>query len=230
MIAVHKNPRGTAMPVLHGFSYSNYYNIPKHALLYKGVAFTENLLYPSAAGYNKLSPALKVPSLTTDDGQHLSEAAVLCEYIEDAYPAKPLFPAEVVARNKVRQLMHMAELYVELPNRRLISYSFSNQPAPEQLIQEVSAVVERGINSINALATFKPWVFGAEFTMADIYLYYVLMVADLGGAMTGIDLNTRIPGLEAWRSTFAAEPASQQVAADMEANREGFFGYIKSLG
>ena len=117
------------MPTLHGFSYSNYYNMPKHALLYKGVAFEEDLVYPSAAGYNELSPALKVPSLTTDDGKHLSEAAVLCEYIEDAYPEKPLFPSEPVARNQVRQLMHMAELYLELPFRRLLPFSFSGQQA-----------------------------------------------------------------------------------------------------
>ena len=130
------------MPTLHGFSYSNYYNMPKHALLYKGVTFEEDLKYPSAEGYSKFSPALKVPSLTTDDGQQLSEAAVLCEYIEDAYPDKPLFPADPVERNKVRQLMHMAELYIELPNRRLLPFSFSNQPAPEQLINEIKSVVE----------------------------------------------------------------------------------------
>jgi len=217
------------MPVLHGFSYSNYYNMPKHALLYKGVSFEEDLVYPSAQGYNKLSPALKVPSLTTDTGEHLSEAAVLCEYIEDAYPQKPLLPADAIARNKNRQLMHMAELYIELPNRRLIPYSFRNTPAPEQLLSEVVAVVDRGINSINALATFDPWVLGDEFTMADIYLFYVLTVAEMGGQMTGIDLNARISGLEQWRTAFAADPISQKVSADMEANREGFFGYIQSL-
>jgi len=217
------------MPILHGFSYSNYYNMPKHALLYKGINFEEDLVYPSAEGYNKLSPALKVPSLTTDDGQHLSEASVLCEYIEDAYPVKPLFPTDPVARNRVRQLMHMAELYLELPNRRLIAYSFSNQPAPEQLVNEVKAVVDRGINSINALATFNPQVMGDEFTMADIYLYYVLMVADMGGGMTGVDLNSSIPGLEKWRATMAADPITRKVEADTEANRESFFGYVKSL-
>ena len=179
------------MPTLHGFSYSNYYNIPKHALLYKGVGFEEDLVYPSADGYEKLSPALKVPSLTTDDGQHLSEAAVLCEYIEDAYPEKPLLPKDPFARNRVRQIMHMAELYLELSNRRLIGYAFSGQAAPESLLDEVRAVVERGINSINALATFDPWVCGAEFTMADIYLFYVLAVADMGSASTGINLNER---------------------------------------
>jgi glutathione S-transferase len=216
------------MPTLHGFSYSNYYNIPKHALLYKGVAFLEDLVYPSAEGYNKLSPALKVPSITTDDGQHLSEAAVLCEYIEDAYPEKPLFPTDVFARNKTRQLMHMAELYLELPNRRLIPYSFSNQSVPDKLVAEVVSVVERGINSVNALATFDPWVLGTEFTMADIYLYYVLTIAEMGGRITGVDLAKRIPGLEDWRSAFAADPISQAVAADTEANREGFFDYINS--
>ena len=217
------------MPTLHGFAYSNYYNIVKHTLLHKGVSFEEDLVYPSAEGYNKFSPALKVPSLTTDDGQRLSEAAVLCEYIEEAYPDKPLFPTDIIERNKVRQLVHMAELYLELPNRRLLPYSFSNQPAPEQLVNEIKSVVDRGVNSINALASFSPWTFGDDFNMADIYLYYVLVVSDMGSAMTGVDLNSRIPGLAAWREAFAESSISQRVAADTEANKEGFFNYIKSM-
>ena len=125
--------------------------------------------------------------------------------------------------------MRMTELYLELPNRRLLPFRFSNQPAPEPLITEVVAVVDRGINSINALATFDPWVLGAELTMADIYLFYALTVAEMGSKITGVDLNDRIPGLENWYATLSADPISQKVAADTEANREGFFGYIKSL-
>ena len=112
------------MPTLHGFSYSNYYNMPKHALLYKGVSFEEDLVYPNAPGYNKLNPALKVPSFTTDEGQHLSEASVICEFIDESYPEKPLFPTEIFARNSTRQLMRVAELYLELPNRRLLPFAF----------------------------------------------------------------------------------------------------------
>ena len=217
------------MPTLHGFSFSNYYNIPKHALLFKGVDFAENLVYPNADGYDQLSPALKVPSLTTDDGHHLSEAAVLCEYIEDAYPEKPLLPTDTFERNKCRQVMHMAELYLELPNRRLIPFSFSNRPPPAELTSEIVPVVERGINSINALATFDPWVLGKQFTMADIYLFYVLAVADMGSAATGVELDERIPGLKAWRLKFANDPITQRVANDSAANREGFFEYVKSI-
>ncbi len=214
------------MPTLHGFSYSNYYNIPKHVLLYKGVSFEEDLVYPSAPGYDKLSPALKVPSLTTDNGEHLSETSVLCEYLEEAYPEKPLFPKGSFERNKVRQLMHMAELYLELPNRRLIGFAFSGSTAPDALVEEVKAVVERGINSVNALASFDPWVLGSEYTMADIYLFYVLAVADMGSGSTGINLNEKIPGLEAWRGKFAEDPITQKIHADMQANKESFFSYI----
>ncbi len=103
------------MLTLHGFSYSNYYNIPKHALLYKGVEFAEDLVYPSAEGYAEYNPALKVPSLTTPDGRHLAEAAVLCDYIEDAYPEPPLLPADPAARAHVRQIMHASELYLSCP-------------------------------------------------------------------------------------------------------------------
>ena len=192
------------------------------ALPLKRILFT-----PAQKITSQLSPALKVPSLTTDEGQHLSEASVLCEYIEEAYPDKPLLPTTPIARNKNRQLMRMTELYLELPNRRLLPFSFSNQPAPEALIAEVIAVVDRGINSLNALATFDPFVLGEEFTMADIYLFYALTVANMGCAITGVDLNARIPGLESWHARFAADPISQKVAADMEANRAGFFGYIQ---
>jgi len=87
-------------------------------------------------------------------------------------------------------------------------------------------VLERGINSIDALASFDPWVAGSEYTMADIYLFYVLAVADMGSASTGIDLNEQVPGLNAWRERFSADEIAQEVAADMKANKESFFNYI----
>ena len=86
---------------LHGFSYRKYQNIPKHALLHKGGAFEEDLVYPSADGNDRFSPARKVPSMTTAYGRHLADAAVMCEYIEDVYPEPALFSAEPWSRNRV---------------------------------------------------------------------------------------------------------------------------------
>ena len=130
-----------------------------------------------------------------------------------------MLPTDPIAWNKNRQLMRMTELYLKLPNRSLLPFSFGNQPAPKPLVTKVIAVVNR---SIDALATFDPWVLGSRLTMADFYLFYVLTVAEMGNEITGIDLNARIPGLENWRATLAADQVSQKVAADTEANREGF--------
>lgn len=84
--------------------------------MYKGESFTENLVYLSAQDYRKPGPALAVPCLTTDEGQHLSETSLLCEYLEEMYSDEPLMPTTPLDRNKNRQLMHTAELYLELPN------------------------------------------------------------------------------------------------------------------
>ena len=50
----------------------------------------------------------------------------------------------------------------------------------------------------------------------------------MGSASTGIDLDERIEGLEAWREKFAQSEVTQKVAADTAANRESFFNYISS--
>jgi glutathione S-transferase len=38
------------MITLHGFAYSNYYNIIKHVLLHKGLPFEEDLQFGNAEG------------------------------------------------------------------------------------------------------------------------------------------------------------------------------------
>ena len=214
------------MLTLHGFSYSNYYNIPKHALLYKDVPFTEQLAWPSDDGFDALSPARKVPALTTDDGLHLSEASVLCEYIEDAYPEPALLPADPGARNRVRQIMRVSELYLELPCRRLLAFAFGGGEPPQALADEVNGVVDRGVACMNGLCTIDPFLAGSTITMADIYVRYVFSVVGTGGRILGRDIAADIDGLSAWLERMAEDPVSQRIDADQEANREAFFAYI----
>ena len=217
------------MLMLHGFSYSNYYNIPKHALLHKGVAFEEDLVYPSADGYDRFSPARKVPSMTTADGRHLAEAAVMCEYIEDAYPEPALFPAEPWSRNRVREIMHMSELYLELPCRRLLLFSYGGTTPPEALMAEVNGVVDRGVACMNERCEIWPWLTGETFTMANIYVRYVFSVVAIGVNLLKRDIVSEIDGLGDWLARMSELPKSRRIDADLEANRESFFAYIASL-
>ena len=144
------------MVTLHGFPYSNYYNIAKHVLLYKEIPFVEHLTYGSDDDWLEISPLGKIPALTTDDGRHLSESSVICDFLEENYPQKPLYPAAAGERAAIRQIMKVAELYLELPCRRLIPYVFQGTLPSEPLQQEVRQAVSRGIGALTRLCQFNP--------------------------------------------------------------------------
>jgi glutathione S-transferase len=215
------------MPTLHGFAASNYYNIVKHCLLHKGVPFTENLVYPGAPALLAVSPAGKVPALTTDSGMSLSESSVLVEYIEEAYPAKPLLPRDPEQRARVRQVMKVAELYLELPARRLLPAVLGNVPVSDAVKKEVQLTLDKGCASLAQLAHFSPWVWGTELTLADIYLRYVLAIPKLvGPSQLQWDVLPAVPGLAEWDARMAEDAVSKQVDADQQGNMQDFMAYV----
>ncbi|MEQ9395554.1 glutathione S-transferase family protein [Haliea sp.] len=220
------------MLTLHGFSSSNYYNIVKHCLLHKGVPFDEHLVYPGMPELVALSPAGKVPALTTASGTTLSESSVLIEYIEEAYPDKPLLPKDPEQRAQVRQVMKMAELYLELPARRLLPAVLGNVPVSDAVKKEVRLTLDKGTASLGQLARFKPWVCGDELSLADIYLRYVLAIPKLvGPSQLQWDVLPAVPGLAEWDARMAEDAVSKQVDADQQANMKEFMAYVgKAMG
>ena len=217
------------MITLHGFSFSNYYNIVKHALMYKGIPFEERLVYPNTPEMMPVNPVGKVPAMTTEQGTHLSESSVLADYLEDAYPEKPLYPPDAQARARVRQLMKVSELYLDLPARRLIPVQFFDAPPDETVQEEVRAVLDRGTRSINALASFAPYVAGDSFTLADIYLRYALAVPMLvGPPQLGWQATDEIQGLSDWLTLMADSDISRKIDADLKDNESDFRAFLAS--
>lgn len=230
---IPRRPRGMSshgalvVLTLHGFAASNYYNIAKYVLLYKGLPFEERLVYTGGDEWLAVSPVGKVPALTTGDGQHLSETTVLCDYLEDAYPQKPLYPADPFERARVRQIMKVSELYLELPSRRLIAYAFSGKPAPEPVLAEVRHVTRRGINAMKYLCRFAPWIAGGDLTMADVYVHYVnSVVQGVGARQMDWDILAEIPGMKDWNRTMRDSDIARAIEVDRRANEPEFHAYI----
>lgn len=217
------------MITLHGFPTSNYYNIVKHALLYKEIPFQEYLIFTDNDKLLTVSPVGKVPAITTDEGVTLSESSVICDFIEEAYPDIPLYPESATERAIVRQIMKIAELYFELPSRRLIPYVFSGTAAPDTLKQEVRQVLARGIPALNQLCQFSPWIAGQALTMADIYMHYVNVVV-IGCASTQLDWDVlaEIPGMKEWNKTMSQSDIAQKIEADRVANMPEFMTHVKA--
>ncbi|OYV31266.1 MAG: glutathione S-transferase, partial [Acidocella sp. 20-61-6] len=54
--------------------------------------------------YLALNPAATVPTLVEDNGLVIPDSAVICEYLEDAYPETPLLGRTIAERVEVRRL------------------------------------------------------------------------------------------------------------------------------
>lgn len=217
------------MLTLHGFAASNYYNIVKYALLYKELPFQENLMFAGSDELLRVSPVGKVPAITTDKGITLSESSVICDFIEETYPAIPLYPESATERAAVRQIMKISELYFELPSRRLIPYVFSGTNAPDAVKEEVRQVLTRGITALNRLCQFSPWIAGEQFTMADIYVHYVNTIVNAFAAtQLDWDVLAEIPGMKEWNDTMSQSDIAQKIEADRLANMPKFMQHVKA--
>jgi glutathione S-transferase len=217
------------MLTLHGFAYSNYHNIVKHALMAKGIPFEENLVYPGTPELMAVNPTGKVPAMTTAKGTVLGESSVLLEYLEDAYPDRPLYPADPEARARVRQLMKVSELYFDLPARRLLPAVFARVAVDQAVKDEVRMTLDRGVRSLNTLASFSPFVAGKELSLADIYLRYALAIPRMvGPGQLNWDVMAEVEGLAAWDAMMADSDIARKIDGDMQANRSDFMAYIGS--
>src|SRR5262245_35133375 len=139
---------------LCGFHLSNYHNKVRLALLEKGIEFQEDSnVHPSQRDeYLALSPMGKVPYLELEGGLRLRESEVILEYIEEAYPGKPLLPKEPLARARVRELITFMELHMELVVRRLYGAIFFNGKVSDETRQEVERDITKGIRAFKSIA------------------------------------------------------------------------------
>lgn len=217
------------MITLHGFAASNYYNIVKHTLLYKELPFQENLIFAGSDELLIVSPVGKVPAITTAEGFNLSESSVICDFLEETYPAIPLYPESATERALVRQIMKISELYFELPSRRLIPYVFSGTSAPDTVKEEVRQVLTRGIIALNRLCQFSPWIAGEAFTMADIYVHYVSTIVNaFASTQLDWDVLAEIAGMKEWNKVMRQSDIAQKIEADRSANMPEFMAHVKA--
>ncbi len=203
---------------LYGFAVSNYYNMVKQTLEEKAISYEEISAIPSQGDeFKAKSPMGKVPCIETDHG-FISETAAILDYLEESYPNPRLFPAEVFARSKVREIMRITELYIELPARRHFQHLFFSTPRNDAAFTEVKPILENGVSALSHLVKPAPFLCGAEMTYADIYAYHTFGYANaVTTKLYDWDIIAAIPGLKASLAAMAARPSTKRVDADQQA-------------
>ena len=206
---------------LCGFRISNYHNKVRIVLLEKGIEFEEDdACTPKQTDeYLARSPMGKAPFLELAGGRRLSESQVICEYLEEAYPQKPLLPKDPFERAKVRELVTYMELHMELPARRLYGQVFFKRGnVSEEISQAVQKDLAKGVRGFKALAKFSPFLAGEALTLADCAAFVHLPLVSLTSRLAyGRDFLEELPQVKPYLKMLDERPAFQQVNEDRKA-------------
>ena len=204
---------------LCGFRISNYHNKVRIALLEKGVPFEEdsNVKPSQEADYVARSPMGKVPYLEVD-GTRIRESGAILEYLEDAFPQKPLLPKDPLERARVRELVIFIELHLELVARRMYGMLAGGKPVSDETRQRVERDLAKGARALKAVAKFEPYIAGNALTIADcaasVHLPLVTLVTR---NFLGRDFLEDIPQVKPYLKMLGERPAFAKVNEDRRA-------------
>ena len=214
---------------LYGFSVSNYYNMVKHALLEKGLAFEEVAFYagqsPEALA---ISPRGNVPVLEVEQG-FVNETSVILQYLEDTQAGPALLPKAPFERAQVLALAKEIELYIELPARACFAEAFFGMSVPDAIKEKAKGELLLGIASLGRHGKFAPYVAGDSLSIADLYfLYSVSLACAVGKKLFELDLLAELPAARALLERLQETPIAQRINADKEAGMPAFLAMIAS--
>ncbi len=212
---------------LCGFAASNYYNKVKIALLEKDVAFEEELVWVGEIDKN-FSPLGKVPYLMTEYGP-ISESNVILDYIEEAFPHKPLLPQDPFARAKVREIVVHFELYIELVARILFPEALFGGKVSDETKEKAKKQLDRNVIAFSKLVKFdQPYLAGMEMSFADCAaLVHFPLISNVTKTIYGKDIFSDLP-IKDYMARVGNRPYMQKVNADRKTNAEFLIARVKS--
>jgi maleylpyruvate isomerase len=122
--------------------------------------------------FRAINPQARVPALELSSGEILTQSLAIIEYLDDIHPEPPLLPADALDRAKVRAIAQMVACDIHpLNNVGPLRY------LKNEMHQEQSAIdawyhhwVRSGFEALEALVRPAPYAFGAEVTLADVFL------------------------------------------------------------
>jgi maleylpyruvate isomerase len=162
---------------LYSFPVSSASYRARIALHLKGVSFetrTVDLTKGQHRGseFRDLNPHGRVPALELDDGVVIGQSLAIIDYLEQVYPAPPLFPADPVTRARAWAVaLTIAADIHPLNNTMVINY-LRDQMGQDQAARDrwYAMWVRNGLAAIEEMIEAEPFCFGSQPTVADICL------------------------------------------------------------
>ncbi|MFZ5511250.1 MAG: glutathione transferase GstA [Pseudomonadota bacterium] len=153
--------------------------------------------------FRSLNPNGYVPVLLLDDGQVLTEGAVILQYVADRVPDKKLAPpAGTLERYRLQEWLN----FIATEVHKVVG-SLYNPAMPMEWQEQVRSLAGRRLAYVAQELEGRDYLMDG-FTVADAYLYTILNWTRL----VKVDLSDK-PGLLAYMKRVGARPAVQETLA-----------------
>ncbi|MDO9259812.1 MAG: maleylacetoacetate isomerase, partial [Polaromonas sp.] len=175
-------------------------------LSYEQVAIDLRTEQHLGEAYKAVNPQQLVPALDLGDTV-LTQSPAIIEWLEERYPAPALLPADLLQRAQVRALAAIVGCDIHpVNNRRILEALRHRFSADDAAINDWCGTwIAAGFDAFDALVCARgegPFAFGAQPTLADVYL-----VPQIEGARRfKVDLGR-------WPRLMAIDAACDQIEA-----------------
>ena len=165
--------------------------------------------------YLRIYPLGKTPALEVN-GEIIGESEVINEFLEDAFPEKPLLPKDPAGRARTRAISRLHDLYLEPPLRALFP-QVSAKEKDQKLVTEKLAEVQSYLDRLETMLVGRPYAVGAAFTLADCALVPTCFFMNIMLPMLGAPAFTDgRPKLAAWWAKVQERATVQRVLAEQQ--------------
>lgn len=164
------------------------------------------------ARFRELNPTGKVPALVLPDGTLMFESAAMLVHLALLYPDAGLAPKPGTSRHALflQWMIFLSANVYEAALRMYYSDRYSSRGSADS-----DAIRQKGVADFLAYLELvsrglRPYVLGAEYSVADVYLYMLASWYPNGKAQ----LHERLPALGEHSALVSARPAMVKVEAD----------------
>jgi len=156
------------------------------------LASTKTHQLSDGTDYYSINPKGYVPLLELDDGQRLSEGPAIVQYVADQVPARALAPPNgTMARYRVQEWLN----FISSEIHKSCGVVF-NPAMPEEAKALARGRVTQRLTWVDQQLQGKSFLLGADFSVADAYLFTVVNWAP----HLGLDISG-LKNLAAFQST-----------------------------
>jgi glutathione S-transferase len=166
--------------------------------------------------YLVMNPAATVPTLLEDNGLAVPDSAVICEYLDEAYPDISMFGRTLGERVEVRRLAAWfdgkfdAEVTRNLNGQKYIKRLAGRGQPDAGALRAGYAQLRDHLHYIGWLAETRKWLAGASLSLADLSAAAHLSVLDFAG---DVDWSVS-PAARDWYARIKSRPSFRPLLSD----------------